>query len=55
VCAFSTSKQATATTKIAVFVDGVAVTSGITKAVTGVTFATGPATTSDICIVYETA
>lgn len=50
---FDTDRQALSTATITVYVDGVAVTSGITKAVTGVTWASAPATNADIQIVYE--
>lgn len=53
VFAFPAAQQAYSTDKIAVFVDGVLTTTGITKAVTGVTFTTAPALNADVNIVYE--
>lgn len=52
---FPAAAQAAATGKIAVFKNGVAVTSGITKATTGVTFAVAPAALDNISVLYETA
>lgn len=50
---FHASRQATATGKIIVYVNGAEVTAGITKATTGVTWAVAPAASADIQIIYE--
>jgi hypothetical protein len=50
---FPTEIEAVHVDKISVFVDDMLVTSGITKAVTGVTWTVAPANTADIMIVVE--
>jgi hypothetical protein len=50
---FPTGIEAVSTDKISVFVEGVLVSAGITKAVGGVTWSTAPAATDDIVIVVE--
>lgn len=52
---FSTDFQAADTGKIAVFNNGVAITTNITKLVSKVTFTTAPATNDDVDIFYEVA
>lgn len=52
---FPATAQAVATGKIAVWKNGVLITSGITKATTGVTFAVAPAALDNITILYEVA
>lgn len=50
---FPTDKQATATAKIVVWVDGVLQSSGITLATDGVTFDVAPASAAVIVVFYE--
>lgn len=50
---FPTAKQASTVDNVTVWVDGVEQTSGITVAVTGVTFTTPPGTGADIVVLYE--
>lgn len=52
---FSTAYQAVSTTKMAVYVNGVLTTSGITKATTGVTWTSAPADDVNIAVIYEVA
>lgn len=50
---FPATRQAVATSKITVWVNGALVTSGITKATTGVTWGAAPAAAAEIVIGYE--
>jgi len=50
---FAVARQATGTAKIAVYVDGVLTSAGITKATTGVTFTGAPGTGKRVDLVYE--
>jgi hypothetical protein len=52
---FPATAQAVSTGKIVVWNNGVEVTSGLTKAVTGLTFTAAPATGNIIVALYETA
>lgn len=51
---FPVEAQAVNTDKISVWVNGVLATTGVTKAVSGLTFATAPATTDLVVAFYET-
>jgi hypothetical protein len=52
---FNTAHLAVSAAKISVWVNGVATTTGITKATTGVTFTTAPTTSARIVVLYEKA
>lgn len=50
---FDVDKQAISTDKIVVYVDGVEQTTGVTKALTGITFTAAPAINTNIVVWYE--
>lgn len=52
---FPATAQAADTNKVAVYVNGTVVSTGITVATTGVTFDTAPALNADIDVLYEVA
>jgi len=52
---FPTTVQAVNTNKITVWKNGTAITSGLTKAVTGVTFTAAPASGDMVVVLYESA
>ncbi len=55
VFSFSASYQAVSTSKMAVYVNGVLQTSGITKATDKITFSVAPADNANIAVIYEVA
>jgi hypothetical protein len=52
---FPAAAQAYSTGKVSVYVNGVLTTSGVTKAVTGITFSVAPAAAANLTFLYEQA